>query len=85
MIEKEKYDKTIKILIKYRTETTVRERYKTTNEKNLIRLKNRKHTKHLKSGSWTNDKKRNKLLMKAESITVGGRIYLQKVLLEDIV
>ncbi len=33
MIEKEKYDKTIKILIQYRAETRVRERYKATNEK----------------------------------------------------
>jgi hypothetical protein len=33
MIEKEKYDNTIKILIEYRAETRVRERYKTNNKK----------------------------------------------------
>jgi hypothetical protein len=51
MVEKEKYDNTIKILIEYRAQTKVRERCKTTNEKNIIRLKNREHVKHLNSSS----------------------------------
>jgi DNA polymerase I-like protein with 3'-5' exonuclease and polymerase domains len=38
MIEKEKYNKTMKILIEYRAETRVRERYKATNEKcNMVK------------------------------------------------
>ncbi len=52
--------------------------------KNTIRLKNRKHIKHLSSSSWTNYKKRNKFPMTAETVTVGGRIYPQELLLADI-